>query len=392
MPRTDALVELSPRVLRWARERARLSSELLAHRAGVPRDEVDQWERTGLVGVRRAERIAQATRTPLGYLYLQEPPIDQLPLPDFRALHDEVPESPSPELLDVIVDAARRVEWYRGFVIRGGAPRPDFVGVLRPDTNVATAADRIRTKHGLTTDLRARASSWEEALRFEVDRLEATGILVTRNGVVGNNTHRPLDVEEFRAFAIADEYAPLIFLNARDAKAAQMFSLMHELVHIWLGQSAVTNLKLTIPSAEGHERFTNSVAAEVLMPEAELRDAWRRNGGAENPVLAIARQFKVSTLVVLRRLYDIDSLTWETFRERYVAEEEAFARRGPQGDDSGGDFYRTQTVRSSRRLATAVIQETLEGRTSWREAFQLLGLKSSSTFEEFARRLGFPVA
>jgi Zn-dependent peptidase ImmA (M78 family) len=389
MPTHDIQVDLTPDVLRWARERARLSSESLAQKAGVKPGQVEEWERTGRVGIRQAERIARATRTPLGYLYLVTPPPDRLPLPDFRAVGDHAPEEPSLDLLDVIADAERRVEWYRDFVRRGGAPAPEFVGSLVATEDPQTAATRIRDRHQLSTQLRADATTWENALRLEIERIEGSGVLVVRNGVVGNNTHRPLDVQEFRAFDIADQLAPLIFLNAKDAKAAQLFSLMHELVHIWLGQSGVSNLQMTMPSGYGTERFTNAVAAEILIPRDELDDVWAMRRGTPNAVSLIARQFKVSALVVLRRLFDLGAIDWATFQRRYQEEVDRFVGSGTADEDGGGDFYRTQAVRASKRLATAVIQETLEGRTNWREAFQLLGVKSSGTFEEFARRMGF---
>lgn len=252
------------------------------------------------------------------------------------------------------------------------------------------AAARLRERHGLTTDLRAEAPTWDDALRLEIDRIEQSGLLVLRSGIVGNNTHRPLDVREFRGFAMADPYAPLIFLNGRDGRAAQMFTLIHELVHVWLGQSGVSNLTQTMPSDHHTERYSNAVAAEVLVPEAMLRDRWQMiEHDLDTAAAALTRQFKVSSLVILRRLHDIGALDWATFRTRYPAEEARFAALA-DAQPGGGDFYRTQRTRSSTRFATALIEDTLEGRTSWRDALKLLGIKKIATFKEMARNLGLP--
>lgn len=380
-------VELEPTVLRWARERAGLSDQELAKKAGVAAGQVEEWERTGRLRIRQVERLASATHTPVGFLYLHAPPQETLPLPDFRVVAGATVDRPSPELIDVLDDAERRQAWYRDYVLSSGGDPLDFVGSLTPNLGVVDAADRIRIRHGITSELRATIGTWEDALRLEIERIEASGAIVVRNGVVGNNTSRPLNVDEFRGFAIADQYAPLIFLNARDAKAAQMFTLMHELVHVWQGQSGISNLTMTLPSGGQAERFSNAVAAEVLVPSAELEEAWALRRGSPTLVAQLARAFKVSSLVILRRLLDARKLDPATFQQRYAHEEERFRQSGSRAE-SGGDFYRTQTARASRRFATAVIAETLEGRTSHKDAFRLLGIRSSGTFDEFARRLG----
>lgn len=390
MSRRGITVELEPAVLRWARERAGLSPDALAKKVGTSEERVADWEQTGKLSLAHAEKLAQATYTPAGYLYLETPPEERLPVTDFRTLPGAEDRKPSPDLLAVLDEALRRQDWYRDYLVALDEEPLDFVGVLDQSAPAVEAAERIRARHGLDASLRDAAGTWEEALRLEIEHIEDSGVLVMRSGIVGTNTHRPLDVAEFRGFALADPFAPLVFLNSKDALAAQMFTLMHELAHIWMGDSGVSNPSLARTSDRQVERYCDAVAAEILVPAELLREEWDRAPRQDDAVQRLTRRFKVSSLVILRRLRDIDALTWDTFRQLYAQEETRFRERA-EAREPGGDFYRTQRARASKRFATALVESTLEGRTPWRDAMQLLGIKKMSTFNEMARNLGFGV-
>ncbi|HEY2122248.1 MAG TPA: XRE family transcriptional regulator [Chthoniobacterales bacterium] len=243
-------ITLQPQVLRWVRERAGLTRADLADVLGLDLDKVEEWERRGALTFGQAERIAKKTHAPLGYLFLQEPLRESLPIPDLRTVAGRSTSEPSLELLDTLDEAERRQDWYRDYVRSENLAPLDFVESISLNTDHDIAAQSIRDRIGFQTEIRARAATWEEALRLQVEQIEETGVLVMRNGIVGSNTHRPLSVDEFRGFALADRYAPLIFLNGADGKAAQMFTLAHELVHIWLGQSGISNLSRTYVVAQ----------------------------------------------------------------------------------------------------------------------------------------------
>ena len=383
-------VKLQPGVLRWARERAGLSVGALAEKLKIKPERVREWEHTGELSFAQAEKLAKNSYTPFGYLYLETPPEEKLPIPDFRTVGGRDIARPSPELLDILSDALRRQDWFREYLIANGEEQLSFVGTVKLEDSTEVTAAKIRAELKLDTELRANARTWEEALRVQVNCIEESGVLVMRSGIVGNNTHRALSVDEFRGFALSDPYAPLIFINSRDAKGAQMFTLSHELVHIWLGVSGVSNLTATYAPGQQTERFCNRVAAELLVPSAELRVEWQTARTRPKPVTLLSHHFKVSSLVLLRRLHDLRYLSQAEFERQYAEEEKRFAERVAESV-GGGDFYLTQKARTGVRFARALIESVLEGRTTYREAFQLLGIRKDETFHEFVREMDFSV-
>ena len=182
-------------MFRWARERARLA--LAALESAFPK--LAEWERGELQPtLKQLEQFARRTHTPVGYFFLASPPDETVPIPDFRTFRDEEVARPSANLLETIYTCQRRQGWYRDFAEANGHTALPFVGSIRTGTDVPAAATLIRTMLRLDLSERQAERTWEAALTSLIRLVEEAGIMVMKNGVVGNNTHRPLDREEFR--------------------------------------------------------------------------------------------------------------------------------------------------------------------------------------------------
>jgi len=379
---TSVRAAVRPRLLAWARERAGLGVDDLIHK--FPK--LTEWERGERTPtLKQLEDFARATHTPVGFLFLPEPPEEKVPIPDYRTMGDAGVSHPSPELLDTIFACQQRQEWYRDFAQVTREDPVAFVGSLTTSVPVVEAAEHIRAT--LRFDLGERGHTWSDALRTLVDHAEELGVLVMVSGIVGANTHRKLDPEEFRGFCLVDSLAPLIFVNGADTKAAQIFTLTHELVHLFLGRTALDDADLRSAPTNPVERWCNQVAAEVLVALAALRDGLSADESVADQLESLARRFKVSTLVVLRRVHDAGRLSWDEYQGAYRRELTRIMEILGERSGTGGNFFNTQPARVSKRFARAVIVSTLEGHTLHRDAFQMLGLKKMSTFEELVSRL-----
>ena len=374
---SEALI--TPSVLSWARGRRGLAASELARKLSVKPEKVLAWESgESRPTFRQAQRLAQKLYVPFGYLFLEEPPAEKLPLPDLRTVGDKPPREPSPDFLDLVNDVLTKQQWYREYrEANGGEPLP-FVGRYGADDDAETIAADIRSTLSIDDDMRKGAAGLDGFLRELVLRSEDLGILVMRSGVVGNNNNRPLDVDEFRGFAISDDLAPLVFVNGRDAKAAQIFTLAHELAHLWIGEGGVSNPDYALGSDEHDsavERVSNRVAAETLVPSADFRARWRNGSeSVETNMRRMSRHYKVSRIAALRQAHDLGLVATEDYWRLY----EEMALNAPtekDGGQSGGDFRFTVLVRNGRAFSKAVISSAAEGDLLLIEAARLMDVK-----------------
>lgn len=378
-------VATSAGMLTWARERAGLEPAELAHRfPKLPRWEAGDAQPT----LKQLDAFAKAVHVPVGYLLLPEPPQEPLPIPDFRTMDGRGVRRPSPDLLDMLYACQERQGWYREFAQTTRQPAAGFVGSAGLGDEPAAVAARMSRTLGFDLEARAACRTWEEALRTFIAQADEAGVLVMVSGVVLSNTHRTLDPEEFRGFALADPLAPLVFINGSDTRSGQMFTLAHELAHLWLGSSAISDASAApLHGYRREEVWCNAVAAELLVPLAALRPELRDGEALDRALRRLARQFKVSTLVVLRRLLDARWLDRAAF-DRAWAAEGARLQEMAGNAAGGGDFYRTTLARVSRRFARALVESTLEGQTLYRDAFRMLGVAKTQTFNRIGEDAG----
>ncbi len=377
-------VAVSPKVLCWARERAGLSLADLEDR--FPR--LAEWENASIQPtMRQLQDFAKKTRVPYGFLFLPEPPAMGLPFADFRTVENQRPEGISPELMDTVHLMRRRQAWLREERLEAEASPVGFVGTASLSDTPAAIGREMRRVLGLVDGWAKRVPNWTAAVGELRKTIEAVGVMAVINGVVGNNAHRKLDVNEFRGFALSDPYAPLIFVNGANAKSAQMFTLAHELAHLWLGDAGegLSGFKGLQPGNGAVERFCNRAAAEFLVPAAGFQAAWDGVAGSEAPLESLARHFKVSPVVVGRRAMDLGLMERDEFLSFYDDYTRSEHRRRQTGTGSG-DFYNNQNSRVGRLFASHLIRAAKEGRVGFKEAYDLTGLHAG-TFQRYARKL-----
>jgi len=378
-------VPVNPQLLQWARQRAHLSITDLAAR--FPK--LEEWERgEAQPTFKQLESFAGATHVPFGYLFLPQPPKITMPISDFRTVDNRYVGSVSPELLDTIYAMQRRQVWLRETRLECDADPLDFVGSARLTDDAAAVGREMGRLLGVEDGWAANARTWQEAVGALRAAIEELGVLAVINGVVGNNTHRTLNVEEFRGFALCDDYAPLIFVNGADAKSAQMFTLAHELAHLWLGSQAsgLSGFPGIFPAGNEIEAFCDAAAAEFLVAERELRAYWPEVKRDPAPFETLAPRFKVSPIVIGRRAMDLSLVE----RQRFFNFYNDYTRKehGQKTNaSSGGNFYSNQNARVGRLFTVLVIRAAKEGRIGFRHAYELTDLNGGS-FQKYAQRLG----
>jgi Zn-dependent peptidase ImmA (M78 family) len=376
-------------LLAWALARSGLEPEALAKKLNVKPAAVDAWldggDKPTFV---QAQKAAATLGVPFGYLYLRQPPEDHLPIPDFRTVRGERSK------LDVntrslLSDVLYKRDWFRDHREQNGFDPLPFVGSFSLQDDPVILAKNIRDQlHG--PDGRIQSNNYEDYLRLLMGTAEDVGIWVMRTGIVGNNTHRPLDVSDFRGLAIADKLTPIILINGQDSTSAQIFTFAHELAHIWLGQSGVSNVNIgssDFGTRNSVEKFCNKVAAEFLIPEQSFRNWWRPDLQLVNQVDDLASQYRVSRIVVARRARDLNYIDDATYSAFYAMEakrwREAVVKKREAG--GGGDFFRTLPVRNGKSFTKAVVREAIRGGMLLRDAASLLGVQPGKIRELYER-------
>jgi Zn-dependent peptidase ImmA (M78 family) len=322
----------------------------------------------------QVQKLSTATHIPLGYFFLNRPPAEDFSVLKYRTLDSKSKKKSSRELLDIIAQMEVIQDWMKSFLIREGRERLPFVNSASARSNILGRASKIRTTIGIDVDWAIRPSRADQ-FKLIKQALSNAGILVMSNGIVGMNTHRTLDVEEFRAFALIDEYAPLIFINTNDSKGGKLFSLLHEAAHIWTGVDNIYNDRLYFANSNDKtEQFCNAVAAELLVPNEVFCAKWTNTTiktSKSDLIQSLANMFGCSMIVIARRALDNKYITSEQYNQMARKSVIIFENEKKKEKSSGGDFYASNALRLDHNFISALHSSVQEGKTLSTDAYRL---------------------
>lgn len=368
-------VNVTATMLTWAIARA--GYELQAFTKKYPKFKIELWlEGEKKPTVKQLEDFSKKVHLPFGYLFLPEPPKEYLPIPFFRSNGNQM-DKVSINVYDTILLMQQRQDWLRDYLKDNDFEKLSFVGKFRNKTDVKAIVADIRNTLNLPENWASQFRTWQEAQDHLVFHIEDKRIITVFNGVVENNGFRKISVDECRGFVLVNDMAPFMFINNADWKSAQMFTIVHELAHIWTGHSAGFDFRKLQPADDPIEILCDKVAAEFLVPENSFNEVW-----SCNPIISYAsRFFKVSEIVIARRALDTGKLTRRQFFEFYEEySNREFAKKEQQS--SGGDFYATTKKRLSLTFASHINNAVKSGNLLYRDAYKLTSLKGD-TFQNF---------
>lgn len=388
---SEALI--TPEILQWARERAKLSIFELSTKISQSVEKIELWEQgKNKPTFIQAQNLAHTLHIPFGYFFLNKPPTEESIVPDLRTIKDEGIKYFSLELKDVINDSLRKQDWYKDFLKDNGNDELPFIGRFNINTPTNEIVKDITETLGLTVMDRNNATNWEDFLKILINKAEESGIWVMRNSKVGNNTRRILNVVEFRGFALCENYAPLVFINSADAKAAQIFTLMHEIAHLWLGESGISDVGITTEKSHLDnkiEKKCNEIAAELLVPKTNLLERWI-DKDLFNNISINSNFFKVSKIVIARRALDLELITKNDFYSYYEKQKDKWIKQKEKQKLSPGgpSFYKLLPITNGKKFTEAVLLSVLTQQTLTRYGARLLGLKPDK-IDKAATEVGF---
>ncbi|WP_432642340.1 ImmA/IrrE family metallo-endopeptidase [Acidaminococcus sp.] len=355
-------VTINPQVLEWAFSYARKNQGEILKK--FPKYE--EW----IYGdknptIRQLEGVAKFTGVPFGYLLLKEvPQIKVKPVKDFRTIRNrkQRPEGYSTELRDTIRTMRERQEWLSEYKKKNSYAPVTFLGTITTTMDEQEIFSVIRKALGIPEKWFEDCKK-NESMTYFRNRIEALGVVVFMNGIVGNNTHRKLNLEEFRGFALPEPYAPLIFINGADTSNGRLFTLLHELVHLFLGQEALD---------DGTEAFCNKIAAGILVPYASFKKEWRKY---PNDFDVLADLFPVSKLVLYRVALTLGLISQNEWEKLHFGFLKQLNKKETGG---GGNFNYILPNRIGRSFSHFVFNAVQEGNLLYTDAYRLLGIRGKT--------------
>lgn len=340
------------------------------------------------------EKVSRATGIPLGYFFLEQPPKEDVSFVEYRTVDSIQLENPSRNLIDIMHDMDQVQEWMHDYLFSTGSPTMEYVGALQKEQSYEIFAQYVRSLLDLPIDWYKESKNEDASFSIIRKAISNKGTIVMMSGIVGNNTHRPLSIDEFRAFSITDDYAPLIFINSNDSVNGKLFSLLHEFAHICIGENSLFNDRYsTGEKVKKAETLCNAVAAEILVPQKIFIQEWNvavQQNEQEQAVNTLARNFKCGVTVIARKAYDNGFIGYDLYRKISKLAVQIYndhRKRMKERGESGGDYYRTAASRIDQRFFRLLISSVYEGKTLYSDAFRLTNT-NRSTFTNLVESVG----
>lgn len=372
-------VETKPEVIKYYIDKSELNVESLSqnNQLKLLKEWIDGDKNPTL---KQLNQLSKKLEIPLGYLIVNEPIDDTPDLLNYRTIDSKGLEQTSRNLIETIKISKNQQEFVAEYRKNNGYSSLDYV-------NIFTEEDELNEIIEFSRELLDLPVEWQQdlkglnPLKYFREKLNAIGIIVQRNGIVGGNTRRVLEINEFRAFVIIDEQAPLIFINTNDTLNGQLFSLLHEFGHILLGTSEVYNVDAALSNQNNRiETLCNSIASELLIPNDWFVKNWTPSHELDlyDYTSELARQFKVSKTVVARKALDnkfIDTNQYDAIAQQNFVEYKNSKQR-KKNKNGGGDYYKTLQSKMDSTLFNTVKNDYYEGNIQYSEALKILNVGS----------------
>jgi len=369
----QTVINIAPELLNWVESHMQIdkisesmTKNLLQWKSGDKKPTFNQ-----------VEAFSNASNIPLGYFFLKTPPVEDLSLLKFRTIDSLELQNPSRNLIDTIHDMENVQEWMRNYMIASDGSPVEFVGSLDSNNDIHDIVKKIRNELGLTLDWYTKSKSAGDSLRIIRECAENIGILVMLTGIVGSNTHRKLEINEFRAFTLTDEYAPLVFINSNDSDNGKLFSLLHEIAHIWLGTNSLFNDRYSKENnVSNTETICNAIAGELLIPQNIFIKKWDSlsdNYDYHEKIETTAYYFKCGSTVAARKALKNNFINLQQYYDVAETAVKFYTElmQKKKNDESGGDYYNTVAFRIDKRFFNSLVNNIREGKTLYTDAFRL---------------------
>ena len=363
-----AYVDIKPEMLTWAITRAGFDVDAYLDKNPQVKTWIDGEKKPT---VRQLEIFAEKVYIPYGFLLMEKQVDEKCPIPFFRTKtkgnHFNL------NVYEAVITMQNRQHWLSEYLSANDYDKPAFVGQYSEERDVIKVVEAIREILDIIPDWAFDLHSTGAAINLLVRKLEDVGSVVMFQSMIGFQTSRKIPVSECRGFTLVDEHAPCIFINNDDAPGAKLFTLVHEFVHILMGESVGNGGDDTIKEDNELEQFCDAVAAEFLMPEDLFKDIWiKRKGDFKR----VAAPFKVSGLAAARRALTLDLITEEHFFAYYNWL--ASLPVPPKQKCGSGDFYATAKKRLGYAFWIHIRNAINSNQLLYRDAYALTGYSGNS--------------